>query len=122
MSLPDAARARYAGAMRLVLCNVPPDRAADLARTLVQERLAACVNALHGGSSTYVWDGALCTDAETTLLIKTTDDRVDALRERLVALHPYTLPEVIVLAVDTAASHAPYLDWVVASTRPQELP
>lgn len=97
--------------MRVVLCNHPPEGAQELAAKLVNEQLAACVNLLPV-VSVYRWQGALETDSETTLVIKVAAQGVDALRERLVALHPYDVPEVVVLAVDAAASHGPYVDWV----------
>ncbi len=101
--------------MRVVLCNCPPDGAADLARTLVEDGLAACVNVLPGVRSFYVWDGAVQDDAESTLLIKVAAEGVDALRAALIDRHPYDVPEVVVLAVDADASHGPYVDWVRAA-------
>jgi periplasmic divalent cation tolerance protein len=101
----------------VVLCTCPDDAVADhIASALVEERLAACVNRLPGVDSTYRWKGEVCRDSECLLLIKTTIERFDALRERIVALHPYELPEVI--AVDIARGLPPYLDWIAAETRP----
>jgi periplasmic divalent cation tolerance protein len=100
--------------MRLVLCNCPPDAADALARLLVERRLAACVNALPGVRSTYEWQGALCVTEETTLLIKTRDDLLDALTAALVEAHPYELPEVIALPI--TEGHQPYLEWIIAQT------
>ncbi len=100
----------------LVLCTCPDETSAErIATALVEERLAACVNRVPGIASTYRWQGKVCRDHEQLLLIKTTHDGFDALRTRILALHPYELPEVI--AVDIAAGHAPYLDWIEASTR-----
>ncbi|MEW5836478.1 MAG: divalent-cation tolerance protein CutA [Pseudomonadota bacterium] len=88
------------------------DTARSLAEALVSAGLAACVNQLPGIVSTYAWKGQLHTDQEVLLVIKTTAGRLGALRERLVALHPYEVPELVALpAVD---GHAPYLDWVRA--------
>ncbi len=98
--------------MRIVICNTPPERAADIARTLVEESLAACVNINPEIRSFYVWDGAVCDDAESTLIIKVAEKRVDALRKRILELHPYDVPEVLVLPIDTEASHGPYVEWV----------
>ena len=101
----------------LVYCTVPDQDVADrIARTLVEEQLAACVNRITGVVSTYRWQGEIKLDSELLLLIKTTRSRVDALIARIVALHPYELPEAI--AVDVAAGHAPYLDWVARETTP----
>ena len=86
------------------------DKAADVARTLVSEGLAACVNLVPPVRSIYRWQGELCDERETLAMMKTTNERFDALKDRLVALHPYEMPEVI--AVPVEAGHAPYLDWV----------
>lgn len=98
----------------LVLCTCPDAASGErIAHALVEERLAACVNRVPGLASIYRWQGAVESAAEELLLIKTTRDVFPALRMRLLALHPYTLPEVIALPVD--AGHAPYLDWVRAA-------
>lgn len=88
------------------------ETARALAETLVAEGLAACVNQLPGVISTYAWQGRLHSDPEVLLVIKTTAGRFEALRERLVALHPYEVPELVALPV--VDGHAPYLDWVRA--------
>lgn len=98
--------------MVVVLCNAPPDRAQALAEALVDERVAACVNLFPGVISVFRWDGARSVEAETTLLIKAPMSGVERLRERIVALHPYQVPEILVLPVDALASHAPYVQWV----------
>jgi periplasmic divalent cation tolerance protein len=90
-----------------------PEKAAEIARVLVDEQLAACVNLLPAVRSIYRWQGAVQDDAETLAIIKTTTERYDAMVARLVALHPYDVPELIALPI--AAGHAPYLDWVLAS-------
>ena len=71
--------------------TAPPDAAADIARTLVEERLAACVNAV-SCDSTYRWEGEVVTDEEVVLLAKTTDERYGDLAERVAELHPYEVP------------------------------
>ncbi len=98
--------------MRVVLCNCPPDAASDLARGLIEDRLAACVNVVPGVRSLYVWEGRVCDDAESTLLIKVRAEGVAALRDAIVARHPYTVPEIVVLGVDVDACFGPYVDWV----------
>jgi len=97
--------------VHIVLCNAPPDRAEEIARTLVEERLAACINLLPV-RSVYRWKGELQQDAEVTLLIKVSAERVAALGQRLRALHPYELPEIVVLDVNTERSLAEYVAWV----------
>ena len=91
-----------------------PDKAAEVARTLVTEGLAACVNILGPVRSIYRWKGEVSDDQETLAIIKTTRDRFDAMKDRLVALHPYEVAEVI--AVPIEAGHAPYLAWVQSET------
>jgi periplasmic divalent cation tolerance protein len=101
---------------RVVLCTFPnPDKAADVARTIVGERLAACVNLVPAVRSIYAWSGEVQDETETLTVIKTTDDRFEALSKRLVELHPYEVPEVIALPI--LDSHAPYLTWLIESTR-----
>ncbi len=100
--------------MRLVLCNCAPKDAQNIARHLVEHRLAACVNILPGVRSVYRWQGELCEDEETTLLIKTRQERLEALQEALVEIHPYDVPEIIALPIKEG--HAPYLQWVIEQT------
>jgi len=100
----------------VVLCNAPPDHAERLARELIGEHLAACVNILPGVRSIYRWKGEICDDLEHTLLIKVAQDRVQALSERLAQSHPYEVPEILVLPVDASASFAPYVAWVRAES------
>jgi len=71
--------------------TAPQSAASELAETLVEERLAACVNRLDC-QSTYRWEGEVVTDDETILLIKTTDEGYDRLESRIEALHPYDVP------------------------------
>jgi periplasmic divalent cation tolerance protein len=98
----------------LILTTMPDDGRADaLARTLVDERLAACVN-VHGPMmSTYRWKGAVERDAERQVVIKTARDRRAAVEARVRELHPYDLPEFVV--IDAAGSEA-YAAWVTGET------
>ncbi|MFW6434801.1 MAG: divalent-cation tolerance protein CutA [Halovenus sp.] len=77
--------------MPTVFVTAPPDAADDLARTLVEERLSACVNRL-SCDSVYRWDGEIHDDEEVILLAKTTTDRYDELRDRVEQLHPHDVP------------------------------
>ena len=86
-----------------------------LARELVEQRLAACVNVLPRVESIYRWQGKIETDAEQLLLIKTTAERVDALRAALVARHPYEVPEFVVIKPELVAE--PYRAWLVESVQ-----
>ena len=91
--------------------------AAAFARVLVDERLAACVNILPVMTSVYRWKGTIEEDREQQLMIKTTSDRVEALETRLHELHPYELPEFLVVAATDGS--AGYLQWLDESTRNQ---
>jgi periplasmic divalent cation tolerance protein len=91
------------------------EQAQVIARTLVAERLAACVNLLPEMTSVYRWEGAVQEDRERQLVIKTTREKVDALRERLHALHTYDVPEFLVLSIEDGS--AAYLHWMSESTR-----
>jgi periplasmic divalent cation tolerance protein len=100
----------------LILTTVPGDDSGEeIARLLVDERLAACVNVLPPMVSLYRWRGAVERDVERQLVIKTTASRIQAIQARLCALHPYELPEVLVLPV--ADGGVDYLEWVVSETR-----
>ena len=100
----------------LILTTMPDDDRADaLARTLVHERLAACVNVHAPMTSTYRWKGALEREAERQVVIKTTSDRRAALEARLRELHPYELPEFVVLSAEASEAYAA---WVNDGTRP----
>lgn len=95
----------------LCYCTCPDAASAQrVADALVGESLAACVNRMTGIHSTYRWQGKVTTDGEELLLIKTTAERFDALKTRVLALHPYDLPELIAVPVEQA--HGAYLDWV----------
>src|SRR6476660_7931920 len=95
----------------IVLTTIGADeRAERLARQLVDERLAACVNVHPPMVSLYRWKGAVERDNECQIVIKTTRDRLVALEARLRELHPYKLPEFVVVPVD-GGSEA-YTKWV----------
>ena len=102
--------------MRIILSNCPPDKAETIAATLVEERLAACVNALPGVVSTYRWKGAVERDPETTLIVKTSAAALARCVARLRVLHPYEVPEIVVLQPDVAASLPAYVEWVRQET------
>jgi periplasmic divalent cation tolerance protein len=95
----------------VVLVTMPSmERAATLARTLVQEQLIACANLIPQVRSIYEWKGEVCDEAEVLLVLKSRPEAFERLRARVKALHPYEVPEVIELPV--TAGDPPYLDWV----------
>ncbi|XP_015686851.1 protein CutA isoform X1 [Protobothrops mucrosquamatus] len=91
--------------------------AKDLARALVEQRLAACVNVLPGVTSIYRWKGAVEEDAEVLLMIKTRSSRVSALAEYVRSVHPYEVAEVIALPIQQG--NPPYLRWVEETVPPE---
>ena len=103
--------------MRVVLSNISPDHAHAVARELIDRRLAACVNLLPV-TSVYRWKGTVQFDDEVTLLIKVSEESVDRLVAALSALHPYELPEIVVLPVDVDRSLQAYVTWVGQETGP----
>jgi periplasmic divalent cation tolerance protein len=99
----------------VVYVTVPPDTTGRaLARALVEERLAACVNLLPV-ESIYQWQGQVEEGAELLLVIKTRRALLDPLSARVRALHPYSVPEVIALPIE--AGWPPYLQWIAAETQ-----
>jgi len=90
-------------------------QAAALARTLVDEQLAACVNLVANARSVYRWQGKIEDASECLLVIKTTRDAYPALARRLAQIHPYEVPEI--LAVDVVEGGAGYLAWLGESVR-----
>ena len=99
----------------VILTTMPDGPETDeLARTLVDERLAACVNVHAPMTSFYRWNGEVECEPERQLAIKTTRERVSAIAERLRTLHPYELPEFLVLPVEHGSDA--YLRWVNANT------
>lgn len=101
---------------RIVLTTAASeDQARILAQTLVEERLAACATLVPSVESIYRWEGKIETARETLLLLKTTAGRLDALQSRLLELHSYQTPELLVLPVESASE--PYLAWIRDSLR-----
>ncbi len=108
-------RARAGGALVVLVTAPSAEEAARMARALVEDRLAACGNVVPGLRSIYRWEGKVREDAEALLILKTTRRRFQALRARVLSLHPYQVPEVLALPV--VAGHPAYLEWVAASAR-----
>lgn len=101
----------------LVLTTVgAPEDASRIARLLVEERLAACVNVIPGVQSVYWWEGRVNIDGELLLLIKTTATMVEALQVRFADIHPYDLPEFVVVEPESLSPR--YRQWIVDSVRP----
>lgn len=100
----------------MVLITAPdPEVGARIARALVEERLAACVNVIGGMRSIYRWEGRIEDEAEVLLVAKTRAERVEPLEARLTALHPYEVPELVSLVISEGSR--PYLEWLERETR-----
>ncbi len=101
--------------VRVVLATVPDEKTGlDLARALVGEKLAACVNIVPGIRSVYSWQGSIEDDPELLLIVKTGAGLVERLSQRILELHPYDEPEVVSLPVDGGSPG--YLAWVARET------
>jgi periplasmic divalent cation tolerance protein len=100
----------------LVLTTVPEEKTGDeMGRTLVEEKLAACVTVSPAARSFYRWEGKVCADKEHILLIKTRASLFERLEARIKALHPYKVPEIIALPVEKGSKD--YLVWLDEETK-----
>ena len=104
------------GEFVVVFVTAPsPEVAANLAKTLVAEKLVACVTILPGLRSIYTWEGKVCDEEEVLCVLKTRRELFPLLRDRVTALHPYQVPEIIALPLVDGS--APYLTWLRDVTR-----
>ena len=102
--------------MKIALTNLPREHGERIARMLVEEHVVACVN-LYPIHSVYFWKNEVHLDEETTLMMKVAVEGVAHLKKRLCELHPYELPEFVVLEIDCEASLREYVDFVREGTR-----
>lgn len=103
---------------RLIYTTWPnAEAAANAARTLVEERLAACANIVPGALSVHWWEGTVEATPEAVVIFKTTRIQAARLRTRITELHAYDLPAIVALDVDANASSGPFLDWIASQTR-----
>lgn len=106
-----------ASTVRIALTTASTREEAErLAHALVERRLAACVNIMSGLTSVYRWQGAIESQSECLLLIKTDVESIPALESALRELHSYEVPEFVVLSIEGGS--AAYLDWVISSLQP----
>lgn len=98
----------------MIWVTVPSEEVGvSIVERLVEERLVACGNLVPGLRSIYRWEGKVERSQEALLILKTLADRFDAVRERIVELHPYDCPEV--LRTEVEDGHPPYLQWIADS-------
>jgi periplasmic divalent cation tolerance protein len=88
------------------------DEAVRIAEAVVTERLAACANILEGVSSIFHWNGKLCREKETVLILKTTEEKAESLTARIKELHSYECPCIVILPIE--GGHEPFLKWVAS--------
>ena len=102
--------------VKVVFITTPGGEVAEnLARALVTEQIVACVNRIRNVQSCYMWEGELCDEPEELLIIKTIEDNLDRLKARVTELHPYDMPELLVLPVEDGFPG--YLQWVQDTCR-----
>lgn len=106
-------------AIRLVYCTTDtPTTAREMSRVLLEERRIACANLLPGMHSLYRWQGVVEEAEETVLILKTTETQLDSLIPRVVELHPYDCPAVLVLPVESG--NEAYFTWLRENTTLQD--
>ena len=103
-------------ALCLVIVSAPADKAESLARDLLEKRLCACVNVVPGVVSLYWWEAAITRDTEALLLVKTRAELVAELTRAILAVHPYSVPEVIGVGIQPGVGNPAYHAWVAAET------
>ena len=92
------------------------DEALAIGRVLVESRLAACANVLAGTTSVYRWQGAIAEDDETSLIVKTQAHLVEAVTEKIKAVHSYDCPCVVALPIE--GGNPEFLAWIETETSP----
>ncbi|MHC1574228.1 MAG: divalent-cation tolerance protein CutA [Candidatus Methanogasteraceae archaeon] len=98
----------------VILCAAPLDRSEEIAKALIEERLAACVN-ITGVKSYFRWEGGYCAEKEDLLIIKTRKDRTKEIISKIAELHSYEVPEIIALPI--IEGYDRYLEWVGGEVR-----
>jgi periplasmic divalent cation tolerance protein len=97
--------------IQFIYVTVPNrEEALQIAETVVTEKLAACANLVEGVTSLFEWEGTLCRETEVLLFLKTTEDRVETLTDRIKQLHSYDCPCIVSLPID--GGNPDFLNWV----------
>ena len=100
--------------IRVVFITIPTDKAEAFAQSIVEQRLAACVNVVPGVKSYFWWDDKVQNEAESLLIVKTTVQKLDALTEYVKENHPYDVPELIAMPVSEGLPD--YINWLIEET------
>ncbi len=102
---------------RIVLVTVPDAATGErIANVLLDDRLIACAQLVPGLLSLYHWDGKRCREPEVLLIMKTRADLYERLQERITALHPYQVPQIVCTAIEAGLTR--YLQWIDESVQP----
>lgn len=101
--------------LKLIMTTCPVGQAEEITNLLLEEKLVACVNRIGPVKSKYFWKGEIQTDDEFILFLKTTDKLLFRTLKRLEEIHPYEVPEIVLLKVEDVNSS--YLKWVTEATR-----
>ncbi|MCP4136221.1 MAG: divalent-cation tolerance protein CutA [bacterium] len=100
----------------VIFCTVSSkEEGRKIAEKLLQEKLAPCLNIVDGITSLYTWKGEVCDEPEFLCIIKTRKSLFEKVREAIISVHSYEVPEVIQLPIE--AGHAPYLQWISDNTK-----
>lgn len=101
--------------VKIVFCTTPnTEISKEISRKLIEKKLAACVNILNNITSVYSWKNELCEDNENLLIIKTTENKFEELKNEILSIHPYELPEIIMIPAENGLKD--YLNWVREQT------
>jgi periplasmic divalent cation tolerance protein len=93
----------------IVLCTAPTGGAEKIAKVIIEEHLAACVN-ISLVKSYYIWEGKLSEDSEELMIIKTTEEAAQKVKAKILELHSYQLPEIIIIPI--VGGYDRYLQWI----------
>lgn len=99
----------------IALVSCPSGKGQELAKILVSEKLAACINVIPGLRSVYLWKDELVDDAEELMLAKTDKNTWNSFAQRVREIHPYEVPEIICIVIEDG--YVPYLDWLKSSLK-----
>ena len=102
--------------VQIVLCSFPDlSKARHIGTLLIEKQLVACVNLIPGVESVFSWEGKITSEREVLAILKTTSEQLVELEKEVLALHPYEVPEFLVVAADNGSED--YLRWVETVTR-----
>ena len=100
----------------VIFCTIKEKKEAEkIAKEIVQKKLAACVNIIEGLTSIYEWEGSVCTESECQMIIKSKHVLYNELKESILSLHSYEVPEIISLPVSEGLES--YLNWIQQNTK-----